>query len=778
MAFAMLCSSPTDKDLQWRTSIDLPVTANKKFILGALMDTLFFNKIQALRTTTYDTTWDTTKTPKTVKSITTVYDTSMVILKAYPLYDSAAKKTIPDTVAFGIPTKDTAQYKISEDSLADKYFTDVFGPLPLSGAPNDTLTVPLTGNYTANTPMSSGALPVTLTYVIHIVLMDTPQTANVTIVNNSAAAFSTVSISAGNLGTSATNNLAAHSIGVVQFDARAKVLDNVMTVSITVTPAANGTFAAGDNLQAIFSLNGLVATKVVALDYVFSNFQRTFTNDYKLTDTVSVDYIDIAKGFFNYLVTNNTDLELNMLVNHRNLWMSDYCIRHVPPLTSISTLVGLTDQDSLNYYEGEVTPTIVVIKPGQTAKVSSKENLSGFRMFPEWEWNTHDLDSESVTKVDYVITIGQHGDTVTINAGDSLNFIIRTTSFKFDKMFGISRIAYRRTADAKNIPVNLPWSKSVTDSLRNNFVLQKVFANMAMNVNIPAGAFIDTMRVLYTISSVTDTTVNVPDSEVFTHVSKDSVYRRSIDITKVVNNYPDSVRIKASTVVPTNTTLLAVNDLTNPLDTDYIRYVGRMIVQALANYSLVAPLCWKVVDTTVMDLGGIKVALGDSNNALLVMLRRLRDRHDAFNVKVTNFTNLDLKLYSLVATDPVNVHGLVDTADKANYISTNTLSNYINSPPSGFFNLLGNTGLLIPQRDSNTTVNNSVVVNDADLDKLLRADTIGLRWEVRFLPKKNANGVIDTSATAFDALLNTDWIKLNSWFHIDGINSLDSLFKK
>ena len=52
----------------------------------------------------------------------------MMIMKAYPLYDSATKKTIPDTVAFGIPTRDTVQDTISEDSLADKYYTDIFGP--------------------------------------------------------------------------------------------------------------------------------------------------------------------------------------------------------------------------------------------------------------------------------------------------------------------------------------------------------------------------------------------------------------------------------------------------------------------------------------------------------------------------------------------------------------------------------------------------------------------------------------------------------------------------
>lgn len=766
MVLALFCSNPV-KDVAWRTSIDLPITANKKFILAAMMDTLFFNKQQVLTTTTYDTI----KVPGKPDSIAKIIDTTMMIMKAYPLYDSATKKTIPDTVAFGIPTRDTVQDTISEDSLADKYYSDLFGPLPLSGAPNDTITVPLTGNYTANTQIATPATPVTLQLVYHIELKDTPQTANVTVINNSSADFGSVAITAGNLGTSTVTNLAHNTSDTAQFDARAKIIDSVMMVSVTVTPSTTGSFAAGgtDNLQVILSFNGLVANKVVAKDSLLVNYHRVFTNAYKLTDTVSVYYIDILKGFFNYLVTNNTSLELNMLVNHRNLWTTDYAARHIPPLDSVAGLVGLTLNDSNEGYEGAITPQVVVIPPNQTAKVTSKENLSGYRMFPEWEWNTYDNDSESVTKVDYDITVAAHGTRVTLNAGDSLNFIIRTTSFKFDKMYGVSMLPYHRKSDPKNIPVSLPWSKSVTDSLRNNFILQRVLAKVTTNMNIPAGAYIDTMHVYYTISSTTDTTKTVSDSEIFSPVTRDSTYVRSLDITQVVNNYPDSVRIKVSATVPNATTLMAVNDLTVPTDADYTKYVGRMIIHAQANYNLVAALWWTVADTTVMDLGGTRVDLGGAGG-VLDFVEKMRDRHDSLNIKVTNFTNVDLKLYSLIATDTSKIAALVDT-NNAGYISTNDFTALINNPTAGFVNLLG-SGVWIPPRDSTQSVENTIRINDADLTKLVNAKKIGMRWEVRFLPHPAT-----ATSPVPDALSNTDWLKLNSWIHVDGVNSIDSLLQ-
>lgn len=757
LVLTLFCSNPV-KDVAWRTSIDLPITANKKFILAAMMDTLFFNKQQVLFTTTYDTI----KVAGSPNVIDTIRDTTMMIMKAYPLLDTA-KHAIPDTVVFGFPTRDTALDTISEDSLADKYYSDVFGPIPLSGTPADTLKVPLAGAYPA-AAVTMPAVPLSIKYVYKIQLMDTAQTLNVTVANNSSTNFSSVQITLGSLGTATISPLQAQSTGVAQFNAQNKEIDSVMSVSLSVTQAAAGAFVNGDNLQVMLSLDGLKASKVVVQDNLLANFVRTFTNEYNLTDTVNVKYIDIGTGFFIYSVTNNTGIPLLLSVIHRHLWSTDFCERQIPPLTSINNLVGLTAADSQQASNCDIAMREAF--PANSTNTYSRHNISANRMFPEWDSTT----KKSVTKVDYNVSVGANGSRVTLLSSDSLNFVIRTTSFKFKQMFGTSTAAYHRTSPAKEIPVNLPWTKSVTDSLRNNFVLKKVFAKVSTKMNIPAGAFIDTMRVFYTISSTTDATIATVDSQVFTNVTRDSTYIRSVDITKVVNDYPDSVRINVAATIPVNTNLMVVNDLTDPTDPSYSKFVGRMIIHAVANYNLMAPLCWTVADTTVMDLGGTHVDLSGASGVLDI-IKKMRDRHDSLNMKVINYTNVDLKLYALATTDTAKIGRLVDTLNP-NYISTNTFTQYLNQPPQGFINLLGN-GVWIPPRDSTRATEDRVVISDVDLGLLTSAKKMGWRWEVRFIPK-NKNGVIDTTS---DALSNTDWIKLNSWIHIDGVNSIDSLIK-
>jgi hypothetical protein len=757
LALSLFCANPENKDVKWRTSVDLPITANQKFILGATMDTLFFNKQQVVVSKTYDTVKVGLRDSIFVSHI----DTTMTEINAYPKIDSA-KKQIPDTVLFGFPARDSVSDTISQDSLEDKYYEDVFGPIPLSGAPTNSVSIPLAGNYTAGTAVVSPAIPLTVKYVFHIDL-DTAQNLDLSVTNNSGASFSSVTITLGTLGSSTITNLAANTSKTARFDVGGKSIDSVMNVSISATPSATGTFAAGDNFGANFSLNGLKASKVVVLDSLLANYQRTFTNEYNLTDTVNVNYIDIAKGYFVFFVTNHTSMDLLLTVDHRNLWEADFCIARIPPLKSVENLTGLSFNDTNLHYSGEVA-IHASQSPGPVVKYS-KQNISGNRLFPEW----NPITKKSVTKVDYIVNVKADNKRVTLAASDSLSFVIRTTSFKFAEMYGHSMELYNRVSEPSAIPVKLPWPKAVTDSLRGSFKLQKVLAVSKTKINIPPGAFIDTMLLHYDLTSTRDPSVKGTSDVSFYHVSQDSIFTRAIDITDIVNDFPDSVRVNISMRIPVNTNIKVVNDLTDPLDPSYSKHIGRMIIPGHVIYNLVAPLCWTVVDTTIMDLGGAKVDLSDGSG-ILNPLGKMDDKHASLNLQVTNSTNLYMRLYALIATDSANVGPLVDTLN-AGYIKTNQFNQLVNAAvtPAGYVNLLGN-GVLIPPRDSTKTVPETIPLTDQELSQLLKAKTIGMRWEVRFIPQ-NPGGTVP------DALYNTDWLKLNSWIHIDGINGVDALFQ-
>jgi hypothetical protein len=746
---ALQCSNPVDKDIRWKTSVDLPVTANKKFPLGAWMDTLFFNK-QAI-ITKKDTIHRAGK-PDTV-----VLDTTMQLLKAYPLKDSL-NQPIPDTVQFAFPAHDSASDTISEDSFGDKTYDDAVGPIPLSSAAATTITLPVPAlPYVGGTAVTLPAVSSSIKDVGHIQFSTGTQNLPITLTNNTSAAFTGIQIAITGLGTWVYANVAAGASATTTVNVAGKSIDSTAQVTITYTTQGSGTFAAGGSLGLSFSLDKLTADVVSVKYALLSGFKRSFVNNYKLTDTVDVNYIDILDGHFSYIVTNHSGADIKVAINHRHLWQASYCARN--NYKTVNDLAVITDSSK---FDGYVSGPID-FPAGVTSKVSHLQNISADRLFGVWTGDS------SVTQVEYIVTIAPpaSGGYVTIKAGDNLHFVIQAPDFKFREMVGKSMEIFRRDSKPTSYPVALPWGNSVKDSLKNHFKLQKIVIYPQTRFMIPEGAYIDTINMLYHIASLPNTGTFLDSSIVLTHVSRDSVYKRPINITRIVNDFPDSVQITVSMIIPKNTYIAAVNDLNDATDSLYQKYLGRMIVKGKVDYFLSAPLCWTVLDTTVIDLGGNTVDLGSS----LDIAKKMVKRHASLTAQITNYTNINMKLYGLMATDSTDTNRVSQLVDSTNpnYISTNRFTQLLNNPEPGFVNVLGN-GVLIPPRDSITKVTSTVSFSENDINQIVEAKKHGCRWQIRFLPQKQPGAIVP------DALSNTDWIKMNTWIHIDGINSIDSLF--
>ncbi len=479
----------------------------------------------------------------------------------------------------------TFSFEMHQDTMADKYYADVFGPIPLSGAPAETLFIPLAGTYAAGTQIASPGIPFVIKYVYHVELMDAAQSVNVVVANNSGATFAALTVNAGTLGSSTINNLQPNSSGNLQFDARAKTIDSVMTVSIAVTPSTTGAFVAGDNLRVIFSLNGLIATKVVALDSMLAGYQRIFTNEYAITDTLNVDYLDISKGFFNYTVFNYTGLDLQLSIVHRNVWLTSFCKGKMPALNSITDLVGLTITDSNNAYVGEVTPgsTRIDFSAGQ-ADSFSKTNLSGCRLFPEWD----SAMKKSVTKVDYIINAGVYGRRVTLLAGDSLSFVIKTVMFKYLDISGTVMESYHLPGFSLTFAVPPSWTAGSGPNLFEYYIA----------VNMPNGALLDTLGTAQKIFGTKNPAINCQWLANIAHAANNATVNEQVDISPVLGPKPDSMCFTEENTIPAGTKVLLVNDLTDPTDSSYAKHIGRMTIRdsiafapsTIVEYDPVAPL--------------------------------------------------------------------------------------------------------------------------------------------------------------------------------------------
>jgi hypothetical protein len=460
---------------------------------------------------------------------------------------------------------------------------------------------------------------------------------------------------------------------------------------------------------------------------------------------VNIEYADIDVGFFNYFLNNRSGIDLYVSAEHHDLWITPACEKkNVKSYRDLPRLAN--SSDSFNYYSGHIIDGDRHVEPRQNKKFASL-NLSRNRMFPRW------ADSNSVSRVDYIVRTEPRGAWDTIRSSDSLIFIIQPTAMSYKQMAGKLVKDFNKTSDTQTVEVPFPWPKANQDSLRGNFLLQKVLANMSLNLSLPDSAYLDSILVNFRVfapqfrDSIVDTTVTIGT------LKNDTVYKRALNITRVINNFPDSVKIVSRVKVPAGVRMCAIND---PATTG--RNVGTMTIKAFVNYRLNAFLDWTVVDTATMDLGTDTFTIDGKGVRLF---QRMSDRLFDFKVQATNHSNVNIRLFALFAPDKMRKTLYVDslTLNQVNKLVSDTSGNLVDA--FGVVNLLGTKGLYIPHRDS--VVQNSITLTDKQMEKILNTRQGSMRWMLRFVKSGR------------DSMTNTDNIKLNSWIHLEGVNNMGSV---
>jgi hypothetical protein len=716
------CSSPTQETLQWRTAIELPVS-NASFVLGGQFQDLF-------------------------GAIKDLKDFSMRGIDSFTV-DSISDPKHPHCIAFSKTNKDTISFTQEQDTMGNKTFQVVIGAIPLSNAGNSAVRV----GFNVSGALSSDVRQndtgtITLPKIRRITIDPDPANGRlpVHIVNSTNATIDSVIITLANVLPSppsqAVGRLASGASADVTLNVTGKSIGNTLQVQISGILKAGGSIAAGSGLDVSFSLSGLRASSAIVMDSMLA-LVDTFTNEYKITDSVDFDYADIEDGFFNYILDNRSGIDIYVSAEHHDLWATPVCIRkNIVIFDSLPLVANYTD--SFNYYSGIIIDGDRHVEPRQNKRFA-RLNLSGNRMFPKW------VGAHSVTRVDYIVRTEPRGLWDTVSSNDELIFTIQPAAVNYKQMAGVLVKDFDKTSDTQSVEVPFPWPKANQDSLRGNFVLQKVLANMNLILDMPDSAFLDSLKVTFKVFSP-----DFPDSVVDTNmtfgtIKNDTNYNRSLNITKVVNNFPDSVKIVTHVKVPVGTRIRAINDM-NLFD----KNIGTMVVKAFVNYKMNAYFDWAVSDVTTMDLGADTFTIEEKG---IRAFRRMQDRSFTFGLRVTNESNVNIRLYALFASDSLRTRLYVDSMalNEVNYrISTPGAADSV-----GLVNLLGSEGVYIPPRKG--IVNDSVTLDDWQMYKILGTNKGSMRWMLRFVK------------SARDSMTNVDNIKINSWIHLEGVNNMDSV---
>jgi hypothetical protein len=732
------CANPSNKPpLRWQTTYDVPLT-NDSFFLAQQMTNLF-SQINGQKI-------DVLGSGRSPKDTGIYYDTAnpRVLLP-----DTGQFRALGygDTAVFSILQDDTISYDVHQDSMKSQDFHPRIGPILLSNVPTYSATIaPAAGSF-------NQAVTLPLHGITTVTFDPTSPAMTVTVTNNSSATITGLTIGMFG-GTQQVASLAPNSSAPVTVPVAGQSIAGGM-LPITVL----GSASAPASLTISFNANGLLASYAQVMDSLVP-FSTQVINDYNLTDTLNVDYIDILTGAFVYAFHNYTQIPMQINIIQLNLWQSSYCVQD--SLISLATLTTANagGLDS-SFYFGQLTSQPQVIASGGAVADSLRSNLSGLRLFPVWNPNIG-TSGESVSRVVYTVTnVPPTGKTVTINAGDSMLFTIRAPHFKFQEMTGTVVLPYVRTGDTAKVAVPFPWNSASKDSLRGNLILNKVWADLFLQPNLPDStiltprrAMIDTIGIVYSIFNPLNPSVHVDSSSTLHNVVNDTVYRlKPTDIGSIINQYPDSMYITVGVTVPAGTYLRAINELTQPTQPNYNLYMGQMFLKADITARMNAVLTWQVNNSTSLDLGTGRFKVPKATR----YITKMDGLQATVHMTTLNRSNVYLNLYALMAPKAhMNALDSLPLDSVWAYIGNSAMAQ-----SAGYINLLGTSGVPIPQRDS--TVTDSVALSEWQIDSLLQGDSAGWRWEARFMPMGS------------DALSDTDFIKIKSYMHLVGNNNMDSL---
>jgi hypothetical protein len=726
-ALLVFCSNPTNQNLRWRTNIELPVS-NSNFIIGQQLKDLFH-------------------------AIDTIKDFSMLGINDTTVdgvYDTA-----PHSVAFSALHKDTFSFQQKQDTMANKIFHVNIGPIPLSSAGNINTTVPF-GVPAGNLPNGLGPITVSNTIALNKIRQVTfdalPANGllSVRLTNNTGVAINNLTLSFPNILPSAPSKtvgtIPIGSFSDITIDVSGQTLGNTIQTQVIAT-LGQGTVSAGASLGVQISLAGTKASSVIVMDSLVS-IVDTFTNYYQISDSMNIDYADIKYGFFNYSINNSTGLKIILSAIYHDLWITPACIaNNVTHAADLSVFASLID--SSNYYSGIITKVPAHVLPHSNLDFGLQA-ISGSRILPTW------LDTISASRIDYFVrTDDPVGQWDTLSSADSMIFTISSSalSFSYGAMQGTLVKDYKKTSDTQTVAVPFPFPNNDRDSLRGKFNLSRVSANMNLKMDLPDSAFLDSLSVDFRILSPQFQNTWVDTNVSFGIIKKDTAYNRILNVAKVVNNFPDSLKILTFVTIPKGTKIRAINDQTNAIG------IGTMTIKSYADYKINAYFDWSVASLTTMDLGADTFTL---DTASIRLFRKMETKTASFDFTVLNQTNVFIRLYALFAPDSMRALRL----ENDTLFPTDSLNDMVLTPglaeSHGYINLLGTTGVYIPLR--NKSFDNSIALNNGQLNSILNTAKGAIRWMLQFNPSSPS-----------DSLKNTDYINVKSSFHFEGVNNMDSL---
>jgi hypothetical protein len=711
--FTVMCSMPSDtKETAWRTQITLPIGVTD-FSLTKLM-TAGFNNFDILGASGSARPGDTLIVAAN-DSMTMNFNQQLFNLDSAYLKEKLGASTIQ-----------------TSDTVAAPMTFDVDGKVDVTIPFHTTSTQTLKNIFYAEFDSTCPPLPVQVTNASTTVILDN---LTIGIMDNGQL------VTNGHITT-----LSPGASETIAMPMAGAVLDSVIMLDVSGTIRGNGaTVSSHEGLFLKFSLNGMVVSKATILDSLL-NFTHRFEKALSLSDTFNIDYVDFDTAIIEYTIMTTAPIMLRVEAELRDLWDISFCKqRDITTVAAIAPNVTASDSANPKRYLGRIIADTL----GRSGLPQQRGRLSfgSSRLFAKWDTITN----KSMSYYKFTAAIIPAGRRVTIAKTDRFEADMQPVRFPFVALSGKFQYEMRKRGAPFRVQTSLGWGKSIVDSLRGKLQFKSATAPLSVKMIMANSSLIDSVLIAVVINNPqTGSTPPCTSLIGIGNMTNNTAKTAIIDLTELINGFPDSLVFSLSSTFPARSRLF----LTNERDPITGEYPNSLLLGANTSVAARIPLDWKFSSTAVVILEDSRVAMNSSLKDFTFM----RDREVSLVLRIKNESPLAGVLYGIAAAD-ADGKALLSLPD-------DQVDPAICATQAGkrFINLLGNSGVGIPKRDPTDTAATLISIDSKStlsfdeqaIARLFGATTLHIRWKL-VLPAKEG-----------EAMRNGDKISISSSFNIKG----------
>jgi hypothetical protein len=549
-----------------------------------------------------------------------------------------------------------------------------------------------------------------------------------------------------------------------------KSIDSIILIGVRATIRGNGAkFSAEEGLEVTFLLDGMTVSEATILDSLLI-LPYCYRDSFAISDTFSIDYMDFDTSKIEYKIRTSSSVNIAVTAEMVNLWDMSFCKKKcILNHSLIAENTVRSDSADPFSYRGGIIFSDTLGKSG-SMETGGFFTLGPARLFPVWNSATH----ESECYLRFITVIMASGRRITINKKDFIKADVDLNSVSYGSLYGMFQYQMCDMGETISLTPLLPWKKSISDSLRHKLKLNSVKGLMEIRSNMSDSTRIDSALLNFRISDACSSSSFLASSSLTIHnLTKKSVQKTDIDLTNLINEFPDSLVFSYISLFPAGSRLF----LTNEHDIFKSKNHDNFKLGIIINVSTHIPLDWEMADTAIVILEDSKIPMDSSLKDFNVM----RDMEIGLTIRIGNMTNLSGVLYAIAAADS---DGKILCGLREDQVDPEICDS---EARGRFIDLLGKDGLTIPERckaadavvsikaserDSSASVNienvimspeQYIIIGPPKTERILKARELFIRWKL-IIPKKRR-----------DALIHGDKIVIASSFRVKGVMTTHTL---